>query len=30
MGVMMETGYHLGNGWLIPDVSITHATETGG
>lgn len=27
---MIETGYHMGNTWLIPDVSITHAAQTVG
>jgi Uma2 family endonuclease len=26
--VCMETGYHMGNNWLTPDVSITHAGQT--
>jgi Uma2 family endonuclease len=25
--VFIETGYHIGDNWLIPDVSITHAGQ---
>ena len=25
--VLIETGYHMGDTWLIPDVSVTHAGQ---
>lgn len=29
-GVYHEMGYHLGDGWLQPDVSVTHPGQTAG
>ena len=28
--VLFETGYHMGNNWLVPDVSISHAGQAEG